>query len=130
MAALLYAQIFGLMLLANAVVYMGIFFINGGFMADMLAPVYQATGPVIRTVICLVSFLTLGNVLFAFGFAKYNPVLVAPLNIVAFVCIQIAIALLVSKSWPGWMIIPATTVVMAGSMWVYHLINTAAQSGS
>lgn len=130
MAILLYAQIFGLMLLANAVVYMGIFFINGGLMAGLLAPVYQVIGPVVRTMICLVSFLTLGNILFAWGFAKFNPILVAPINIIAFVLIQVAIALLISKSWPGWMIVPALGVVIAGCMWVYHLIELAGRSGA
>lgn len=130
MAVLLYAQIFGLMLLANAVVYMGIFFINGGLMAGLLAPIYQVTGPVIRTLICLVSFLTLGNILFAWGFAKFNPALVAPINIVAFVFIQVAIAFLVSKTWPGWMIVPALSVVIAGCMWVYYLIDLAARSNT
>ena len=126
MQVLVFAQIFLLMFLANAVVYGGVFFINGVLLPSWFAPLYAHTGVIIRTAICLVTFLLLGNILFTVGFAKFNPVLVAPLNIIAFVLVQIMIGVILSKSVPDPMLIPAMAVVVAGAMWVYVLINGAA----
>lgn len=126
MTPIIFAQILGLMLLANATVYAGIFFINGAFLPGLLAMVYEKTGYVARLAICLVTFLIWGNILFAKGFEWFNPALVAPLNIIAFVLIQILIALLVSKTLPSLMLLPAILIVCASVYWVYVLITPPA----
>ena len=52
-------QITGLMLLANATVYAGIFFINGDFLPNMMSSLYEATNYTARLLICMVTFLIL-----------------------------------------------------------------------
>ena len=120
---LILIQITGLMLLANATVYAGIFFINGEFMPGLLSGIYDATNYTARLGICMVTFLILGNILFAKGFEWFDPVLVAPVNIIAFVLIQVAIAMLVAKSAPSLMLVPALAVLCGSVYWVYVLIS-------
>ena len=116
-------QITGLMLLANATVYAGIFFINGDFLPNMMSGLYEATNYMARLLICMVTFLILGNILFAKGFEWFDPVLVAPVNIIAFVLIQVAIAMLVSKTVPSLMLVPALAILCGSVYWVYILIS-------
>ena len=118
-------QILVLMMVANAVVYAGVFFINAEFIPSVLSDFYAKSSYILRSAICLVTFLLVGNVLFAKAFSWFDPVLVAPVNIVAFVLVQVFIGIIVSKTMPSPMIIPAIAVVTAGSYWVYALLNTS-----
>ena len=125
MTVLAFIKIFSFMFLANSVVYAGIFFINGALLPELLASLYSKTSYVMRVIICLVTFLTAGNILFAKAFEWFDPVLVAPLNIIAFVFLQVIIAILVNKVAPSLMIIPALAVVTAGSYWVYTILDSS-----
>lgn len=122
-ALFLYAQILGWMFLANAVVYAGLFFINAELLPSIFSNIYESTTYIARVVICLFTFLTVGNILFTKGFQWFDVSLAVPFNIIGFILVQIVIAVIVSKSWPSLMIIPATLAVCASVYWVYTIIN-------
>ena len=128
MSAIVFLQIFTLMFVANAVVYAGAFFINGALLPETLSFIYDKTSYIARVVICLISFLTVGNILFAKAFDWFNPVWVAPLNIAAFIFVQIIIAILVNRAWPSVMIIPAVSLILIGAYWVHTLLNVPPSS--
>lgn len=122
-ALLIYSQALVWMMLCNAVVYAGLFFINSELLTGVFSGIYEATNYWSRVFICLVTFLTLGNIMFTKGFQWFDAQIALPMNIIAFVLIQIIISLILSKSAPNLMVIPATFAVCASVFWVYTLIK-------
>ncbi len=119
----IYGQALAWMFLCNAVVYAGLFFINSELLPSIFSTVYEATTYWGRVFICLVTFLTLGNILFTKGFQWFDIGVAVPMNIIAFVLVQIVVSLIFSKSAPNLMLIPATLALCASVYWVYTLIK-------
>tara|TARA_B100001971_G_C17936477_1_gene405416 strand:- start:209 stop:511 length:303 start_codon:yes stop_codon:yes gene_type:complete len=97
---------------------------NGQLFPESFAIIYEKTNYVVRVIIALATFFCVGNILISYGFSHFDPAVVAPVNLVAAILSQIVITCLVFKFTPSLMIIPATTVVMLGSYWVYVILKT------
>ncbi len=119
---LIWGQALLWMIVANAVVYAGIFFMNSQFIPSYLTSIYENTTYTLRLIICLFTFLTLGNILFSKGFQIFDINQAALMNIIAFVLVQIFIAVIFSNTMPNLMLIPAVMVLCASVYWVYTLL--------
>jgi drug/metabolite transporter (DMT)-like permease len=112
-----------LILLAQGLVMVGVFFISGQIFPTQLAAVYAKYGMVGRTVIAQIFVLSIANILCGYAMATFDPALVSPLILVASVVMVILSTVLVMGYQPSIWLFPATATVMAGCVWVSFLLR-------
>ena len=112
------------MIIANSIVYAGVFFINGQLFSTAFSGFYANTGYILRVILCIVTFLAVGNVLFSKGFQLFDIRQASVMNMVGFMLVQIAIALIFSKSAPNIMLVPASLLLCASVYWIYIILES------
>ena len=113
-----------MVLLFTQVVFMtGTFFISGQLLPSLMLGFYAYSTPLIRTVIAALLIFPVGNFMFAYAYAHFNPAWVTPMSTTAFVLISISFTVLLLGTRLSFWIVPATLMVVAGCTWVSILLE-------
>ena len=121
-------KITGLVFFTYVSIMSGVFFISGQLLPGWLSGLYAHSGSLSRTIAASVVFFPLGNFALAYAYNRFNPAWVAPMSLAASVLVTITFAALILNVRPPLWIIPATLMVMAGCVWVSHLLGKAPPS--
>lgn len=112
-----------LLLLAQGMIYGGVFFISGQLLPATLANIYTITTPFTRMLIALVLVFSIGNLLMGYAYEHWHAGLVTPLTVFATITVQIIFTVFILSIKPSLMLIPATGVVIIGCLWVNYILT-------
>lgn len=107
----------------QTIAMVGIFFISGQILPKLLAPVYDMTNQIGRTVLAGVLIFPFGNYIMGYAFDRFGPAVVSPAMFAALTLTTVVMTILILGTRPSLWIIPATALVMASCVWVSLLLQ-------
>lgn len=116
-------KMFGALIIAQACIFTGLFFIGGQVFPQHLAKVYAATGYFSRTVIASATLLLLANLLNGWALGNIPPAISAPSMVAVYVLMMCAGTMLATGAKPSLLLLPAIALTMAGAVWVSILLR-------
>ena len=111
------------LLFTQVVFLIGTFFISGQLLPSLMPSFYSHSTPLIRTVIAAIFIFPIGNFMFAYAYAHFNPAWVTPMSTTAFVLVSISFTALLLGARLSFWIVPATLTVIIGCFWVSILLG-------
>ena len=120
-----FAQLAAIIVLAQALIYCGIFFMSGMLFRDTLAPVYAAVNYTGRLFIALFVAFLVGNILMSYVFRVYPPAYTAPFTLFTVVVLQVVFAVCCYGLKPTPAVFAATAAVAASCVWLSLVLNQA-----
>lgn len=116
-------KIIPVILLAQTLIFTGVFFISGQIFPATLGKFYTATGYFSRTMLASLSLFAAANFICGYAMSHFSPSLVSPVMIAGAALLQIVFTIVVIGYKPSLWIIPATLAVMASCIWVSLLLG-------